>query len=155
MELSQLPKIKARPKRRLGRGPGSGRGKTAGRGTKGQAAREKIKFGFEGGQLPLIKRLPLRRGKGRNVSLRPKPLVVNVKFLNLLPPNTEVDKQILVKYGIVEKDQAQSLPIKILGDGNLKIPLRVKLPCSFGAKKKIEAVGGTVELVKEESKDKR
>ena len=81
MKLESLPKITQKRRKRLGRGFGSGKGKTAGRGTKGQKAREKVKFGFEGGQLPLTKRLPLRRGKGRNKPLKPAPLIVNLKYL--------------------------------------------------------------------------
>lgn len=71
MNLSQLPKIVHRSKKRIGRGHGSGKVKTAGRGSKGQKARGKIPAGFEGGQLPLIKRLPLLRGKGKNISRKP------------------------------------------------------------------------------------
>lgn len=145
MELHKLPKLVAPPKKRLGRGSGSGRGKTAGRGTKGQKARGKIKLGFEGGQLPLIKRLPLRRGKGRNKSLRPGPLVVNVKYLNILPENTRVDLQTLIQAKIIKEDEARSFGVKILGDGELNVPLTVKLPCSGGAKEKIEKAGGKVE----------
>ncbi|OGD85737.1 50S ribosomal protein L15, partial [Candidatus Curtissbacteria bacterium RBG_16_39_7] len=105
MELSQLPKIVRKRKKRLGRGPGSGRGKTAGRGTKGQKARGRIRAGFEGGQTPLIKRLPLRRGKG-NPKISKKPLVVNLKVLNLLPKDFLVDLENLVKEKIVEERQA-------------------------------------------------
>ena len=86
MKLDQLPKITTKKKKRLGRGYGSGKGgHTVGRGAKGQKARGKVKLGFEGGQLPLIKRLPLKRGKGKFKSFKKKPLVVNVRFLNLLP----------------------------------------------------------------------
>lgn len=142
MELPKLPKS---PKKRLGRGHGSGRGKTAGRGTKGQKAREKIKLGFEGGQLPLIKRLPLRRGKGRNKSLKPGPIVVNIKYLNVLPKGSLVDLETLIQTRIVKEDEARQFGVKILGDGELNIPLTVKLPCSGGAKEKIEKAGGKVE----------
>ena len=68
MNLNQLPKIKKTSKKRLGQGHGSGKVKTSGRGTKGQKARNKVPMYFEGGALPLIKRLPYRRGKGRNKS---------------------------------------------------------------------------------------
>lgn len=144
MKLNELPKITKKPKKRLGRGAGSGRGKTAGRGTKGQKARGKVKLGFEGGQLPLIKRLPLKRGKGRNKSLKPGPIIVNVKYLNILPKNTEVDLETLIKARIVKEDEARSFGVKILGDGELLLPLTVKLPCSGGAKEKIEKAGGKV-----------
>ncbi|TSC54380.1 MAG: large subunit ribosomal protein L15 [Microgenomates group bacterium LiPW_16] len=144
MKLNELPKITKKPKKRVGRGAGSGRGKTAGRGTKGQKAREKIKLGFEGGQLPLIKRLPLKRGKGRNKPIKPGPIIVNVKYLNILPKNTEVDLETLIKARIVKEDEARSFGVKILGDGELLLPLTVKLPCSGGAKEKIEKAGGKV-----------
>lgn len=145
MELHKLPKLLKSPKKkRIGRGHGSGRGKTAGRGTKGQKARGKIKLGFEGGQLPLIKRLPLRRGKGRNKSLRPSPIVINVKYLNTLPKDAEVNLETIIKAGLVKEDEARSFGVKILGDGELTVPLKVSLPCSHGASAKIEKAGGKV-----------
>lgn len=146
MELSKLSKTTTKSKKRVGRGYGSGRGKTAGRGTKGQKARGKVKLGFEGGQLPLIKRLPLQRGKGKFKSFKTKPLVVNVKLLNLLPKDEVVDLKTLVKYKILKEDEAKKFGVKILGDGELKKPLVVKLPCSKGAIEKIEKAGGKVEL---------
>lgn len=144
MKINELPKITVKRKRRLGRGSGSGRGKTAGRGTKGQKARGKIKLGFEGGQLPLVKRLPLVRGKRRNKPLKPKFLIVNVKYLNLLPVDTTVNLESLIKYGIVREDEARLSGVKILGEGELKKPLKVELPCSKGAGQKIEKAGGVI-----------
>lgn len=150
--LHNLPKIVAKPKKRLGRGMGSGRGKTSGRGTKGQLAREKVKLDFEGGQLALIKRLPLYRGKGRNKPFKHKPLVVNVKHLNLLPANTQVTTEVLAKYKILKLEDIQQYGVKILGDGDLKVKLTVCLPCSKGAIKKIEAAGGKAENKSQSSK---
>lgn len=144
MQLNSLPKVTTRGKKRLGRGHGSGRGKTAGRGTKGQKARNKIKLTFEGGALPLIKRLPFRRGKGRFKSLKKKPIVINVKVLNLLPKDSIVDIELLAKHRIVNRDEAREFGVKILGDGELQIPLTVKLPVSKGARKKIEEAKGKV-----------
>jgi len=144
LTLSKLPKTTLKSKRRLGRGYGSGRGKTAGRGTKGQRAKENIKFGFEGGQLALIKRLPFRRGKERFKPLGKKPLVLNIKYLNLLPENSIVDIETLVKYRMVE-EEARRCGVKILGDGELKKPLVIKLPCSHGAEEKIKKAGGKIE----------
>ncbi len=144
--LNKLPKITDSKKRTIGRGHGSGRGKTAGRGTKGQKARGKIKQTFEGGALPLIKRLPFMRGKGRNKSFRKKALVINVKVLNLLPKDSVVDVDFLVKHKIVEKDEALIFGVKILGEGELKIPLTVKLPVSKGAREKIEKAKGKIIL---------
>lgn len=144
MELNQLSKIVSKTKKRLGRGSGSGKGKTSGRGQKGQKAREKIKQQFEGGQLPLTKRMPFGRGKGRNYPLGKKALVVNVKLLNFIPANTIVNQETLVKYGLLKKE-LQGCSVKILGEGDLKTALTVKLPCSKGAKQKIEKAGGKVE----------
>lgn len=144
MNLASLPKITTRSKKRLGKGPGSGRGKTAGRGTKGQKARGKIPSYFEGGALPLIKRLPFRRGRGRNKVFKKRPIAVNVKVLNILPKNTTVDLATLSKHIIVTADDARLYGVKILGEGSLTIPLTVNLPCSKGAKRKIEKAGGKV-----------
>lgn len=141
-----LPKITKRGKKRIGQGTGTGRGKTAGRGTKGQKARGKIRSTFEGGQLPLLKRLPMLRGRGRNKAFKKKPITLNVKFLNLLPKNTIVDIKTLIKHKIVNEMDAQTYGVKILGDGELSIPLTVKLRCSKGAKEKIEHAGGVIEI---------
>lgn len=147
MDLSNLPKIVVKSNRRLGRGAGSGRGKTSGRGTKGQKAREKIKIGFEGGQTALIRRLPLLRGKARNKPLKSKPIVVNLKYLNLLPADCVVDLKKLIEAGIVKEDEAKRYGVKILGDGKLNVALTVKLPCSHRTEKKIIAAGGKVEKI--------
>ena len=149
MKLNNLPKTTTKSKKRVGRGYGSGRGKTSGRGTKGQKARGKVRLGFEGGQLPLIKRLPLQRGKGKFKSFKKKPLVVNVKILNLLPKKETVDLKTLIKYRIVKEDEAKKFGVKILGDGELRTPLTVELPCSKGAIKKIEEAGGKVTRTRE------
>jgi large subunit ribosomal protein L15 len=94
MKLENLPRITKSKKKRVGRGHGSGRGKTAGRGTRGQKARNKIPLYFEGGALPLTKRLPFLRGKSRNKSFRRKLLVVNLEALNFLKKNTVSDSVI-------------------------------------------------------------
>lgn len=143
--LDNLQKIVAKPKRRLGQGHGSNRGKTAGRGTKGQKARTKIALSFEGGALPLIKRLPMLRGKGRNYSLTKDMYGVNIEKLNLLPAKTVVDEETLLKYNIISKDNMKrSSGIKILGNGQLTKSLTVKLPVSKSAKEKIEKAGGSI-----------
>lgn len=144
MNLASIKKIKEKKKRRLGQGAGSGRGKTAGRGTKGQKARGKIPLSFEGGALPLIKRLPFRRGKGKNRVFKKKPVIINVKVLNLLPKGSKVNIEILVKNRLVDNSDARAYGVKILGEGDLLIPLTVELPVSKGAKKKIEKAGGKV-----------
>ena len=144
MNLNNLEKITTKKKRRVGLGHGSGRGKTAGRGTKGQKARSDVPLDFEGGALPLIKRLPFLRGKGRNKSLKTDPYIINVGLLNSLPKNTIIDIKNLAKLKLVNLEEASKNGIKILGDGELSVALTVKLPASIGATKKIQKAGGSV-----------
>lgn len=147
MNLSKLPKTTVKKKKRIGRGYGSGKGgHTVGRGAKGQKVRGKVKIYFEGGQLPLMRRLPMQRGKGKFKSFRKKPLIVNIQYLNFLPENTVVDLKNLIKYKIVDEKEANLYGVKILGEGELKKPLIVKLPVSIPAKKKIEKAGGKTEI---------
>ncbi len=144
MNLAQLPKTTTKGKRRLGQGHGSGRVKTAGRGTKGQKARGKIPLFFEGGALSLIKRMPFHRGKGRNKIFRKKPLVVNLAGLSAFPMGAVVDMEALIKAHIVDKKEANTYGVKILGDGIIKTSLTIKLPVSKQAATKIEKAGGTI-----------
>ncbi len=145
MKLDNLPKITERRKKRLGQGHGSGRGKTAGRGTRGQKARNKIPLSFEGGAVSLIKRLPFRRGRGKNKVFRKKPIAINVRVLNLLKKDSIVDIKTLLENHIVDANDAKIYGVKILGEGELSVPLTIKLPVSKGAAKKIEKAGGKVE----------
>lgn len=154
MQLSSLAKITKDRKRRVGRGHGSGRVKTAGRGTKGQKARGKIKLSFEGGALPLIKRLPFRRGKGKNKVFKKGPVIVNLKYLNLFSKDSLVDIDSLIKNKIVDEKDARSYGVKILGEGKINVSLLIKVPVSSGALKKIEKIGGKVELGKKSNKAK-
>lgn len=146
MKLNKLPKTKAKSKKRVGRGYGSGKGgHTAGRGQKGQKSRNKVGLLFEGTKMrkSLIRRLPMRRGKLRFKSFKKRPFILNVKYLNLLDNGTEVDLEILVKKGLVDKE-AEKLGVKVLGEGVLQKKLKVLLPVSKGARKKIEKAGGKV-----------
>ena len=146
MKRNDLTKTKKKTAKRVGRGPGSGKGKTGGRGQKGQNARGKLPIThahYEGGQRPLIKRLPYRRGKG-NSKISKKPLIVNLEALNLLPKGQIVDVESLIKHGIVEKQDAGKYGVKILGDGNLSNSLTVNLPTSKSAAQKIEKAGGKI-----------
>lgn len=146
MKLNELTKIKTKGAKRVGRGPGSGRGKTAGRGQKGQNARGKIPIThshYEGGQRPLFKRLPYKRGKG-NRSLSKKPIAVSLEVLNILPKNSEVNLDLLIKNRIVDKNDAQKFGVKILGNGNLQNSLTIALPISKSAAQKVEKAGGKV-----------
>jgi len=146
MQLNSLTKITIKRKRRLGQGHGSGRVKTSGRGTKGQNARSSRPLSFEGGALPLIKRLPFRRGKNKNKAFKVKPIIVNVKVLNLLKANSVVDLKSLITNNIITEKDAKTYGVKILGDGKLNHALTVKLPTSKGASEKITKAGGKIEL---------
>ncbi len=154
MMLSKLPKITSKSAKRIGRGPGSGRGKTSGRGTKGQNARNPLPIThahYEGGQRPLFKRLPLRRGR-RNSKISKKPLIINLKVLEGLPKNSTITLEDLIKLGIVNASDAQTFGVKILGDGDLTIPLIIKVPISKSAAAKVEKAGGKV--ITEDQKSK-
>ncbi len=135
MHIHQLPGLVGKSKRRVGRGHGSGRVKTSGRGTKGQKARGSIAMGFEGGQSPLIKRLPYLRGKGRNASQKKRVVAVDISKLNILPAKTVVDLSALIKHHIVDKDTRD---VKIIGNTKLLVSLTVTVPTSKGVKKLIE-----------------
>jgi len=146
MKLNKLPKTTTKSKKRVGRGYGSGKGgHTVGRGQKGQKSRGKVGLLFEGTKMrkSLIKRLPMRRGKERFKSFKTKPIILNVKYLNVFEKNKEVTLKSLIKKGLVDKE-AEKVGVKILGDGELEKKLIVKLPVSKGAKKKIEKAGGKV-----------
>ena len=133
--------IVERRKKRLGRGHGSGKVKTSGRGTKGQKSRDGIHIGFEGGQSQLIKRLPLLRGKGRNGSQSGKAYPLSVEKLNGIPAGTTVTLETLKKYHMI--DMAVSR-VKILGSGKVTVKLTISVPCSKSAVSAIEKAGGNV-----------
>jgi large subunit ribosomal protein L15 len=145
MKLSSLTKITRMTQKRLGQGHGSGRGKTAGRGTKGQNAKGARPLSFEGGALTIIKRLPFLKGKGKNKSFKSQSLTINVQDLNLLKKDAIVDVKTLAENKIVNLEYAKKCGVKILGNGKLNVSLTVKLPVSKGALKKIEQAGGKVE----------
>lgn len=145
MQLNNLKTIIKKKKRRLGQGHGSGRVKTSGRGTKGQNAKSKRALSFEGGALPLIKRLPFRRGKGKNKVFKKKPIIINIKALELLKSGTIVDIKSLVSNNLVKEREAKEYGVKILGDGNIKNPFTIKLPISKKAAQKIIKAGGKIE----------
>jgi len=144
MQLHELKSITAKGKRRLGQGHGSGRMKTAGRGTKGQKARYDIPLAFEGGALPLIKRLPFLRGKDRNKSIQEEVAVLNIKNLQVFPANAEVTLESLIQRNLISTREA-TRGVKILGDGELTVALIVKVPVSKSAQDKIQGAGGSVE----------
>jgi large subunit ribosomal protein L15 len=131
-------------KKRVGRGIGSGTGKTAGSGHKGQKARSGggVRPGFEGGQNPLFRRLPKR---GFNNLNRKEYAVVNLDELNNFTAGTEVTPEVLMEYGIVKNSKSG---IKILGNGELTVQLTVKAnKFSQSAVDKIQAAGGKTEVI--------
>lgn len=132
MNLSQLPKIVARSKKRVGRGIGSGKGgHTSSRGTKGQKARGSIPLIFEGMKMKksLIKRLPFLRGKAKFKSWGSKPFVINLSDLVDWPAKTEVTVENLIKAKLVP-ESAKQTGVKLLGKGKLTEKLVVKIPTS-------------------------
>ncbi|MBI5614165.1 50S ribosomal protein L15 [Candidatus Gottesmanbacteria bacterium] len=143
MNISDLPKTVARGKKRLGQGHGSGKAKTGGRGTKGQKSRGTIGPGFEGGQLPLIKRMPLLRGKGRNASQKKIVVTLRSEELNVLPAGTVVTLASLIKHGLVKTAAAA---VKLVFGKEVTKAYKVKIFHSKGAKDAVEKAGGTVEL---------
>ena len=136
--------------RRLGRGHGSGRGKTAGRGTKGQKARTggKIHRAFSGGQTRLSKRLPFIRGLGNsNAAFRDEYTILNVVDLGIFEADAQVDSEVLVANGLMTRAEGLGL-IKVLGNGEIDRALHVKAhKFSASARAKIEAAGGSVEII--------
>ena len=136
---------KVKKRKRVGRGISAGQGKTAGRGYKGQGARSGGGKGpyFEGGQLPLVRRLPFKRGFTNINKIYYRP--VNVAALARFEDGTSVDSELLKEHGLIKK---VSDPIVILGDGDLDVALKVRAHrFSASAKQKIEQAGGTVEVV--------
>lgn len=133
-----------RSRKRLGRGIGSGLGKTAGRGHKGQRARKSgnVRPGFEGGQMKLYMRLPKR---GFTNQFRKQFNEINVDTLNTLPAGSKVDASVLGKLGLLRWPK---LPVKLLGRGELKVKLEVVVNhSSRSAKAAIEKAGGTLTIV--------
>ncbi|MCX7981575.1 MAG: 50S ribosomal protein L15 [Syntrophales bacterium] len=143
MDLAHLraPKGAVKKKKRVGRGDGSGHGGTSCRGHKGQRARSggKVPPHFEGGQMPMVRRLPK---KGFRNIFRQEMAIVNVDQLKNFPEGSTVDAAALLEKGLVKK---VGCGIKLLGRGEIDRPLTIKLPAvSSNARKKIEAAGGTV-----------
>ena len=127
---------------RVGRGTSSGNGKTAGRGQKGQKARGKVRLGFEGGQMPLFRRMPKRGFKNIN---RKEYAIVNLETLNKFEDGAEVTPALLVESGII-KDEKDG--IKVLGNGTLNKQLTVKASkFSASAKEAIESKCGKAEVI--------
>ena len=134
-----------RPVKRIGRGHGSGNGKTAGKGHKGQNARSGggVRIGFEGGQMPLARRIPKR---GFNNIFATRYSTVNVGDLNRFVDGTVVDTELLMASGLIKK--VENGGVKVLGNGELTVKLTVKAAKFSGAAaEKIEKAGGKAEVM--------
>ena len=146
MKLSDLAPNKGekRKGKRIGRGPGSGRGKTAGKGHKGLLARSgrANQIGFEGGQVPLVRRLPKR---GFTNKFRIEYAIVNLKSLSKLKDGVTINPDLLKECGLVK---GRGIPIKVLGDGELSRPLVIEAhKFSKTALQKIEQGGGQAKVI--------
>lgn len=146
MKLNELKATEGsrRNRKRVGRGTSSGYGKTSGRGQKGQLARSggKTRLGFEGGQMPLYRRMPKR---GFNNINRKEYAIINLNDLNKFEAGSAVTIDSLKEAGIVKKELAG---VKLLANGKLDVKLTVKVnKVSESAKKAVETAGGTVEVI--------
>lgn len=153
MKLSDLRPAPGSHKteRRVGRGHGSGRGKTSGRGQKGQKSRSGggVNRSFNGGQNRLSRRLPFLRGQGNsNAAFRKEYTIINVTDLELFESGTQVSPEQLVEVGLMSPSQGRGL-IKVLGEGDIEHALTVRAhKFSESARAKIEAAGGSVDVIK-------
>jgi len=142
-DLSPAPGSTHRPKR-VGRGPGSGSGKTCGRGVKGQKSRAGggVKPGFEGGQMPLTRRIPKR---GFTNIFKKVYAIINLRDLAGFAPDSVVDEEALRRAGLL-KGRVEA--VKLLGQGEITVPLTVRVQAvSAQARARLEAAGGRVEVV--------
>jgi len=142
-ELKAPPGTNKRTKR-VGRGPGSGHGKTSTRGHKGQKARSGggVRPGFEGGQMPLQRRIPKR---GFTNIFKKEYAIVNVKDLNVFENGSEITPEVLLETGVISKVLCG---VKLLGDGDLQKNLTIKVnKVSQQAEEKVKAQGGRVEVI--------
>ncbi|WP_413523636.1 50S ribosomal protein L15 [Latilactobacillus curvatus] len=144
MKLNEMkPNEGARDvRKRVGRGTSSGTGKTAGRGQKGQKARSKVRLGFEGGQMPLFRRMPKRGFKNIN---RKEYAVVNLNDLNRFEDGAEITSTVLIEAGVVKNELSG---VKLLANGELNKKLNIKVSkYSEAAKAAVEAAGGSIEVI--------
>ncbi len=149
MNITSLPRVPGASKRRkrVGRGIGSGHGKTATRGQKGQRARTGSgkRPGFEGGRTPLIRQIPKRGFRRKATGREPMRVHLNVEQLNRFTDGTRVTPQLLEETGLIKDASSQ---VKLLGDGTLSKRLTIAVhKSSESAKAKVEQAGGAVELI--------
>lgn len=146
MEIHELSPVRGsrKKRKRVGRGPGSGHGGTSCRGHKGQRSRSGggTRPGFEGGQMPLQRRIPKR---GFTNIFKKQYGIINVKDLERFGPNSFLDAEVLIAAGLVKK---RADGIKLLGNGDISHPLTIRVHrASKSAFEKVEAAGGKVELI--------
>ena len=146
MKLHELSPTKGsrQARKRLGRGVASGQGKTAGRGTKGQGSRSGggVRPGYEGGQMPIHRRLPKR---GFTNIFKKQTAIINVQDLNRFESGSQIDDVALIQQGLVK---GRYDAIKLLGKGEIDRPVQIKVNAvSKSAQAKITAAGGTVEVI--------
>lgn len=151
MELHDLKPNQGahKDRNRVGRGTAAGQGKTAGRGMKGQNSRAGggVPLYHQGGNLPLFRKLPFKRGEGMNIINRVRYAEVNLDQLEQFDPDTEITPDVLLETGKINN---LALPIKILGRGDVTVALKVKTHAiSKSAQKKIVSAGGSVEIIQE------
>lgn len=146
MKLSDLkPKVAAKKGKRLGRGDASGKGGTSGKGHKGQKARSGVRIGvgFEGGQMPLMRRIPKR---GFTNILSKKYQIVNLGALNIFDKDLEVNPRVLKEKNLINDENK---PVKILGTGKLDVSLKISAQAfSKSAREQIEKAGGKITVIK-------
>lgn len=145
MQLHNQPKLVQKRSKRVGRGSGSGKGAhTAGRGQKGQKSRSSVPLWFEGGQLPLSRRLPFIRGKDRFKQLSKQTITVSLGQLASLEAGTKVDKKKLIDMGLISAKEAANHRVKLLATGQINVALDIiGLEASDSAKQKIQKLGGS------------
>ena len=149
MKLHDLKPNKGahRDRKRVGRGTAAGQGKTAGRGMKGQNARAGggVPLYHQGGNLPLFRKLPFKRGQGMNIVNRVRYAEVNLDQLDDYQADTEITPEFLLEEGIVNDLE---MPVKILGRGEISVALKIKThKISKSAQEKVEGAGGSVEII--------
>jgi len=144
MKLNELPKIKTRGKKRVGRGYGSGKGgHTSGRGAKGERVRGSIPLLFQGTKLKksFVKRLPFFRGKDKFKVINTKPVIIKMGNLSAFKAGETVDLTSLFKKGMIN-EEARKSGVKILCGGELKVALKIAVPASEKAWEQIKKAGG-------------
>ena len=153
MKLNSLNLIKKKSKKRLGRGIGSGKGKTSGRGHKGQKSRSGVAIkSFEGGQMPLYRRLPKRGFRSFNNKTKRSVAIVNLSKIQQILERKKISSNAKVDLSILQKSQQinkKYSKLKILGTGDIKVKFDIETNyISSSAKEKIEKLGGKVILIK-------